>query len=157
MSSIKQDKVLLEKQGNKRAWTFIEIPFSVKKVFKSNRRVPVKGTIDGIPFKSSILSQGDDVYFLFVSQPIRKAIGKEVGDSVILTIEKDNEARTVQIPNDILESFALFPEILNTFERFSYSHKKEIVEWICDSKKIETRANRISKAINILSKSKSKK
>ena len=36
---------------------------------------------------------------------------------------------------------------LETFEGFSYSHKKEYVEWISEAKRPETRAKRVETSI----------
>lgn len=40
------------------------------------------------------------------------------------------------------------------FEQFAYSHQKAYVDWIEDSKKEETRARRIDKAIELLAEGK---
>jgi uncharacterized protein YdeI (YjbR/CyaY-like superfamily) len=42
------------------------------------------------------------------------------------------------------------------FENFSYSHKKEYVDWIAEAKRDETRAKRIATAIEWLAKGKSR-
>ena len=38
-------------------------------------------------------------------------------------------------------------QALATFESFSYSHKKEYVQWIVEAKREETRAQRLETAI----------
>src|SRR5215471_17680819 len=45
---------------------------------------------------------------------------------------------------------------LDTFESFSYSHKKEYVEWVTEAKREETRAQRIETSIAWLSQGKSR-
>ena len=45
---------------------------------------------------------------------------------------------------------------LDTFESFSYSHKKEYVEWVTEAKREETRAQRIETSIAWLSRGKSR-
>jgi len=45
---------------------------------------------------------------------------------------------------------------LATFEGFSYSHKKEYVEWITEAKREETRANRVATALAWLAQGKAR-
>jgi hypothetical protein len=42
----------------------------------------VRGTIDGHPFKTSFMAMGDGRHMLPVKVEIRRAIGKEVGETV---------------------------------------------------------------------------
>jgi len=49
------------------------------------------------------------------------------------------------------------PEAKELFNKLSYSHKKEYVEWILAAKKEETRERRIRQAITMLSTKKSPK
>ena len=41
----------------------------------------MRGTIDGEPFESAFMAQGDGTHRLPVKADIRKAIGKEAGDT----------------------------------------------------------------------------
>ena len=43
---------------------------------------------------------------------------------------------------------------LKTFENFSYSHKKEYVDWITDAKRDETRKRRLQTTIEWLAEGK---
>ena len=42
----------------------------------------MRGTIDGQPFRSSFMALGDGTHMLPVKADIRKAIGKQAGDTV---------------------------------------------------------------------------
>jgi uncharacterized protein YdeI (YjbR/CyaY-like superfamily) len=45
---------------------------------------------------------------------------------------------------------------LETFENFSYSHKKEYVQWVAEAKREETRAERIETSIAWLAEGKAR-
>ncbi len=51
------------------------------------------------------------------------------------------------IPTDLMGALKKNKTALTTFEDFSYSHKKEYVEWITDAKREETRNQRLATAV----------
>ena len=52
-------KTELFARGPKGSWIFLTVPFSVHEVFGTKARVPVAGTINGFPFRSSVIPEGD--------------------------------------------------------------------------------------------------
>lgn len=127
----------------------VRVPFDVREVFGRKGRAPVKGTIDGHPFRGSIFPYGG-APMLGVRKEIREAIGKTYGDTVLVALEADGEPRTVAVPEDLGRALAGNAAAKRAFEKMSYSHKREYVEWINEAKKAETRERRISKAVERL-------
>ncbi|WP_409346919.1 YdeI/OmpD-associated family protein [Paenibacillus sp. MBLB4367] len=136
------------------SWTYLTVPFAVEAVYGTKSRFPVKGTINGHPFQSSLMPQGNDVHILVVNQTIRDAIGAHAGDRVDVMLEPDTVKRSVEVPESFREALAGAPEANAVFESFAYSHQKEYVDWISSAKKEETKANRIAKAIVMLANKK---
>jgi uncharacterized protein YdeI (YjbR/CyaY-like superfamily) len=65
-----------------------------------------------------------------------------------------NAKRRLVVPSDLKLAMANNAKARKTFEGFSYSHKKEYVDWITGAKRDETRKKRLKTAIQWLAQGK---
>ena len=77
----------LQKSPNKGGWTYVVWPESAK-FFGTRGLVKVEGSIDGRPFRSSFMAMGDGRHMLPVKGEIRQTIGKEVGETVTVQLDR---------------------------------------------------------------------
>ncbi len=132
--------------------SFIEFPYDVEKEFGTKGQVKVLATFDGYEYRGSLAKMGHPVHRLGLTKEIRNAIRKKPGDTIHVTLKKDEAPRIVEAPDDFSKLLDQNPEVKSYFEGLSYTHRKEYVRWIGDAKKQETRENRLQKSIEMLRK-----
>ena len=77
----------LHKNPGAGGWTCVIWPESTE-FFGTKGLVKVSGTIDGHPFKSSFMALGDGRHMLPVKAETRKAINKQVGDTIAVHLQE---------------------------------------------------------------------
>jgi bifunctional DNA-binding transcriptional regulator/antitoxin component of YhaV-PrlF toxin-antitoxin module len=144
MSEKQTFKVLLEKDENIDA-TRITIPFDVEKTFGA-RRVPVKVSINGADYRSTIFRMGGK-FLLVIPKRFRHAAGVTGGEMITVELERDEELRVIIPPEDFAAALEANSRAKRAWEKLSYTHQREYVMAIEDAKREETRARRIAKTI----------
>lgn len=124
-------------------------PFDVKEVFGTIARVPVRGTIDGFPFRSSLMPMGG-CHRMVVNQAMRDGAGIKAGDTVQVVMERDRAPRVVVIPAILKQTLGKSKAAQANWKKYSFTHQKEMVRAITGAKQEETRARRLARIIDIV-------
>lgn len=131
-------------------------PFDVAQVFGMKGRVPVKGSVNGVPFRSSLMNMGDG-HMMVVNAELRAAAGCKAGDTVEVIMERDDDARTVEVPTYLMEKIKSDPKAAEFWSGLSFTHQKEYIREIQEAKRPETRDRRIATMMSNLHDSVRKK
>jgi hypothetical protein len=134
--------------GGKTA-TGMPVPPEVVEALGAGKKPPVRVTVDGHTYRSSIGSRGG-VYLIPLSAENRAAAGVAAGDEVDVDVELDDAPREVAVPDDLAAALADDDAARTAFEALPYSHRQRHVLAIEDAKTPETRARRIDKALETL-------
>ena len=144
-------KYRLERFPGKGGWTYASIPEVLQDKHNPFGWVTVKGSIDGYPLKQyKLMPMGNGKLFLPVRAAIRKAIGKQEGDWVRVTLFEDKSA--LEVPEDFMACLREEPKALAVFEKLTEGQRKLYVDWIYSARKEDTRVDRIVQAIERLSR-----
>lgn len=134
----------------RRAWTFVRIPFSVAQEFGVQGQLPVKGTINGVPYENSLLPQGEGVHILVIKKEIRDRAGVTDGDVAEVLLERVSGSRQVEVPPELVKALANCPAAESLFEGLAYSHRKAYCDHVAQAKRADTRVRRARKCVELL-------
>lgn len=130
---------------------FINFPFDTYELFGKKGQIKVTVLLDDkVEYRSSLANMGGGCHRLGLTQAIRKELEKSFGDSVDVKLWEDKEERTVIVPDDVQKLLNQNENAKEFYEKMSYTHRKEYILWIEESKKQETRERRKIKMIEML-------
>jgi hypothetical protein len=129
--------------------TGIEVPSTVVAGLGAGKRPPVRVTINGFTYRSTVASM-DGRFMVGVSAETRAGAKVDGGDVVDVDIELDTAPRVVEVPKDLTAALKKDSKARKTFESLSYSNQNWHVSSIEGAKTDETRRRRIAKSVAAL-------
>ena len=127
--------------------TGLQVPPEVVDALGAGRKPPVRVTINGHTYRSTVAARGDR-YLVGVSAENRGRAGVAAGDQLDVTLDLDTEPREVDVPADL--AVWLDGELHAFFDSLTPSQKRWYVEPITQAKKPETRERRVAKAVQMM-------
>jgi hypothetical protein len=110
----------------------------------AGKRPAVVVTIGSYTYRSTVAVMGG-LFLIPLNQEHRARSGIEPGTDVEVSLELDDQPRTVEVPADLAAALDA-AGLREAFDRLSYSARKEHVRQVEDAKTSETRTRRIPKA-----------
>jgi bacteriocin resistance YdeI/OmpD-like protein/uncharacterized protein DUF1905 len=129
---------------------FIVVPPEVVAALGEKKRPPVRVTLNGDYTYRSTVSDYGGRYYLPIRREIREACGLAPDMLVEITLALDEEPRQIQVPDDLATAFVGDPEAKDAFDRLSFTHRREYVEWITGAKREATRTRRVAQTLEML-------
>ena len=133
--------------GTEVAW--LNAPFDVVENFGTRARVPVRGTINGFAFRSSLMPMGG-CHGMAVNRAMRAGARAKAGDVVEVVLERDVEERTVEVPPELKKELSRSKKAQQRWDGLPFTHKKEMANSIAGAKQEETRKRRLAKVMQVL-------
>ena len=124
----------------------VPVPFDPKAVF-GKVRAPVKVTINGYTFRSTIAQMGGQT-FIPLRKSNREAAAVVGGARVKVRIAADADPRVVDVPPDLAKALKAKSGLWAQWAKLNYTNQRECVESVLGAKKPETRERRIAKVVD---------
>ena len=81
-------------------WTYLNVPFNVADEFGTKGQLKVKGSVNGVPFRGSLLPQGDGRHYLVVKSENELAAIPNFGKKSIEEVKETLAAHGLTLRGD---------------------------------------------------------
>jgi bifunctional DNA-binding transcriptional regulator/antitoxin component of YhaV-PrlF toxin-antitoxin module len=123
----------------------LAIPDEVLAELGTNRRAPLKVTINGYTYQSTATAVNGECRVVFPQKDRDSAVAK-ADDVVMVTLELDSGVREVVMPEELAAALET-AGLSDVFEALTYSKRKEFARQVSEAKAEETKAKRITKVL----------
>ena len=124
------------------------IPEWVLEKLQTNKRAPLRVTINGHTYQSTAVGVAGECRVVFPSAE-RLAAKANAGETVQVTLELDSGYRSVDMHPE-LEVALTSADLADVFANLSYSKRKEYARQVNEAKAEDTRKRRIEKIIAVV-------
>ncbi len=128
-------------------WPVFYIPDSFAEAVGSKSRINVLAVVDGAEFRGTLLPSSNGHYMVY-NQTMRKHCGKEIGESLHVSLEVDDQPRELELPEDVVAALDGTVAAMDKFTSLPYYIRREEINKINDAKTQPTRERRIKALVD---------
>ena len=130
---------------------YVDVPPQVSRQISANAaHVPVRGSVDGVPLRTTMVSRGKGRHRIAIHGDIRKKLGIDSGAAVEIAIEPDEESREPVLPPLLVLSLRNAPRALTAFRGMTTALRRQVVRYLIAVKQQATLERRIAKYVRLL-------
>ena len=135
-------------------WTFLLLPKKASATLPSRSQVSVEGTLNGAPFNATLEPDGQGGHWLKIDRKLRDRCEAQVGDRVSVELTPTSKEPEPIVPPDLRKALTAAPDAKRAWSDITPLARRDWIQWITSGKRAETRAIRIAKACDMLTKGK---
>jgi len=128
----------------------VDVPPRVSRALGGAKRISVRGTVNGEPFRCTLVPRGDGAHRVAVHSRIWRALGVDAGDKITVELEADDAPIEPRVPTDFQRALDRNAEAAEALARKTPRARREIVRWIESAKAQATRDKRIEISMDLL-------
>ena len=138
----KSFQATLERPPSRLGWVILRIPFDAVKIWGKRGQLRVKGEINGFAFRTSLFPTGKGEHYLLVNKRMQAGANTGPGQTARIRLEPDTEKRKAIVPPELKRYLAEDRGLRRWFDKFNYSTRRYIGDWILQVKSAEARRRR---------------
>jgi Bacteriocin-protection, YdeI or OmpD-Associated/Domain of unknown function (DUF1905) len=137
---------------------YVDVPANVSHSMRvEGAHVAVRGTVDGVPLVTTMVSRGDSCYRVAIHGDIRKKLRIDAGAIVKIAVERDEQSREPTLPPALVLALRQSPKALAVFRGMTAALRRQVVRYIVSVKHQATLERRVATMVRRLEKMPSKK
>ena len=129
----------------------LEIPDDILQQLGTNKRAPLKVTINGHTYQSTATGVAGQCRVVF-PRANREAANAKAGDLVEVHLELDSGYREVDIPTELADALNK-SGLRSFFDELTYSKRKEHARKVAEAKAEDTKMRRVQAVLDSISES----
>ena len=126
---------------------YVDVPREVSKKFGSAAHVPVTGTVEGVPVRTTLVSRGKGSYRMAIHGTIRKKLRVDSGAVVEIAIQLDEESREPELPPALVLALRNAPKAQKRFRAVTTALRRQIVRYLVAVKSQTTLERRVTRFV----------
>ena len=136
---------------------YVDVPAETSREIGTGAHVPVAGTVEGVPLRSTLVSRGRGAYRLAIHGDIRKRLRIDAGAVVEIALSHDSEPREPELPPSLALALRYSPKAQRVFRGMTTALRRQIVRYITAVKSQVTLERRVRKFVARLERQKERK
>ena len=136
MTSAQKDfTAILEGDHSPLNWVIARVPFDIDKAWPNRKRLRIRGTINGFPFRSSLFPiPGGQGYMVLVNKKMQAGAKARRGDKVRITLEPDLEERKAVMPPELARALKADRQLRKWFDTLSEYTRRMLCTMVTEIK-----------------------
>ncbi len=140
---------------------YVDVPPGVSRALGDGAaHVPVRGEVEGVPVRTTLVSRGRGCYRLALHSDIRKKLKIDAGAFAEIALERDEESREPALPPALVLALRQSPKAQAEFRRMTTALRRQIVRYLTSVKQqitLERRVGKFVKRLEQMSRERAKK
>ena len=134
------------------SWTILLLPKSESAKLPSRGMVMVEGTLDGIPFKSTLEPDGRGSHWMKIDASLLKSLKKGAGDSIKVEMWSTKDWIEPEMPDDLEKAFeSASDKVQSLWKDITPMARWDWIRWIRATNNPDTRRKHIDVALSKMS------
>ncbi|HTP68437.1 MAG TPA: YdeI/OmpD-associated family protein [Dongiaceae bacterium] len=129
---------------------YVDVPADVSRAMGDRAHVAVRGEVEGVPLRTTLVSRGRGCYRVALHSDIRKKLKVDAGTYVEIALERDEESREPALPPALVLALRQSPKAQAQFRSMTTALRRQIVRYLTSVKQQATLERRVTKFVRRL-------